>query len=108
MKTITYRIAGRTAALEVDRLYRRLIDGRLAVRIDNGALRDASPEEIAAVRAQLHDMMAAPATPSAMPDFAAMSKTQLEAWARDRHGVDLDRRRRKETLVEQVRALEAG
>ena len=35
-----------------------------------------------------------------------MSKTELEAWARDRHGVDLDRRRRKETLIEQVRALD--
>jgi hypothetical protein len=56
METITYRIAGRSAALETDRLYRRVIDGRLAVRIDNGALRDASPEEIAAAAAQLGKM----------------------------------------------------
>lgn len=36
MKTIAYRINGRTAALEADRLYRRLIDGRLTVRIADG------------------------------------------------------------------------
>jgi len=105
MKIITYRINGRAAALEADRLYRRVIDGRLAVRIADGRLRDASPEEIAAVRMQLGDMSAAPAS---TPDFAAMSKTELETWARDRHGVNLDRRRRKETLIEEVRALEAG
>ena len=102
MKTITYKINGRAAALEADRLYRHVIDGRLAVRIDNGALRDASPEEIAAAAAQLGGLFAA------TPDFAAMNKTELETWARNRHGVDLDRRRRKETLIEEVRALEAA
>ena len=102
MKIIRYKINGRAAALEADRLYRRLIDGRLTVRIADGSLRDASPEEIAAVRTQLGD------TTAATPNFAAMSKTELEAWARDRHGVDLDRRRRKAALIEEVRALEAG
>lgn len=106
MKTITYRIAGRAAALEVDRLYRRVIDGRLVVRIDNGSLRDASSEEAAAVAAQLGGMTATPN--GVMPDFAAMSKLDLEAWAKAHYGVALDRRRRKETLIEEVRALEAG
>ena len=75
------------------------------MRIADGSLRDASLEEIAAVRMQLGDMTAAPA---ATPDFTAMSKTELEAWARNRHGVNLDRRRRKAALIEEVRALEAG
>lgn len=105
MKTITYRINGRSAALEADRLYRRVVDGRLAVRIDSGALRDASPEEIAAAAEQLGGITAAPASSLATPDFAAMSKIELEAWAKYRHGVNLDRRRRKETLIEEVRAL---
>ena len=102
MEIITYKINGRAAALEADRLYRRVIDGRLAVRIADGRLRDASPEEEAAARAQLRDLTAA------TPDFTAMSKTELETWARDRHGGDLDRRRRKAALIEEVRALEAG
>ena len=102
MKTITYMINGRTAALEADRLYRRLIDGRLTVRIADGRLRDASPEEIAA-SAQLGGM--AMVGGEAAPDFAAMSKTDLKAWAKDRHGVNLDRRKRKETLIEEAKAL---
>lgn len=106
MKTIAYRINGRTAALEADRLYRRLIDGRLTVRIADGRLRDASPEEVAAAAAQLGGMAAAGG--EAVPDFAAMSKTDLKAWARYRHGANLDRRWRKETLIEQARALEAA
>lgn len=72
------------------------------MRIDNGALRDASPEEIAAARAQLSDMA------TATPDFAAMNKTEIENWARNRHGVNLDRRRRKEALILEARALQAG
>ena len=58
MKTITYRINGRAAALETDRLYRHLQSGSLAVRIADGRLRDASPEEEAAAAAQLGDMTA--------------------------------------------------
>lgn len=77
MKCITYRINGRAAALETDRLYRHLATGRLAVRIADGRLRDASPEEEAAVAEQLGDD-AAPA-PAETPDFAAMSKLELEA-----------------------------
>ena len=108
MTTITYRINGRTAALEADRLYRRLVDGRLMVRIDNGVLRDASLEEIAAAAAQLGGLAAGEITRSATPNFTAMTKAEIESWARNHHGVDLDRRRRKETLIEEVRALEAG
>lgn len=112
MTTVTYRINGRAAALEADRLYRRLVDGRLMVRIDNGALRDASPEETAAARVQLSDMVT-PTAPGEItrrptPDFGAMNKTEIESWARTHHGVDLDRRRRKETLIEEVMALEGG
>lgn len=103
MKCITYRINGRTAALETDRLYRQVESGRLAVRIANGTLRDASPEEEAAAAEQLGEIAAA----GGESDFATMSKTELETWAMDRHGVNLDRRRRKETLIEQARALAA-
>jgi len=106
MKCVTYRINGRAAALEADRLFRHLQTGRLAVRIADGRLRDASPEEVAAVAEQLGEG-AAPAA-GETPDFTAMSKTELEAWARDRHGVNLDRRRRKDALIEEVRALTAA
>lgn len=107
MTTITYRINGRPAALEADRLYRRLVDSRLMVRIDNGALRDASPEEEVAAAAQLGELAAADITRSATPKFTAMNKMEIESWARNHHGVDLDRRHRKETLIEEVMALEA-
>lgn len=103
MKCIAYRINGRAAALEADRLYRHIETGRLAVRIADGRLRDASPEEEAAVAAQMGGSAAV-----AMPDFTAMSKIELEAWARDRHGVNLDRRRTREALVGQARALAAA
>lgn len=103
MKCINYRINGRPAALEADRLYRHLETGRLAVCVADGRLRDASPQEAAAVAEQMGEG-AAPAGDET-PDFAAMSKLELESWARDRHGVNLDRRRRKEALVEEVRAL---
>ena len=106
MKCITYRINGRAAAWEADRLFRHLQTGRLAVRIADGRLRDASPEEVAAAAEQLGEG-AAPAG-DGTPDFAAMSKTEIEAWARDRHGVNLDRRRRKDALIEEVRALAAA
>jgi len=108
MKCITYRINGRAAALEADRLYRHLQTGRLAVRIADGRLRDASPEEAAAVAEQLGDLIEVDEKTSTTPDFAAMSKTELEAWARDRHSVNLDRRRRKGALIEEVRALTAA
>ena len=115
MKSVAYTIGGRTAALEVNRLYRRIVDGQLVVRIADGGLRDASPDEEAAVRAQLGDMakaarpfVAGPATAPGTPEFDAMSKLELEAWARDHHGVELDRRRRKSALVEEVKALEGG
>lgn len=103
MKCIAYRVNGRAAALETDRLYRHLETGRLTVRIADGRLRDASPEEEAAVAEQLGEGSAPGGDET--PDFAAMSKLELEAWARDRHGVNLDRRRRKEALIEEVRAL---
>ena len=106
MKCVTYRINGRAAALEADRLFRHLQTGRLAVRIADGRLGDASPEEVAAVAEQLGE--GGPPTAGEAPDFAAMSKTDLETWARDRHGVNLDRRRRKDALVEEVRALIAA
>lgn len=105
MKCINYHINGRAAALETDRLYRHIETGRLAVRVADGRLRDASPEEESAVTEQMGEG-AAPAD-AEVPDFAAMSKLELEAWAKDRHGVNLDRRRRKAALIEEVRALAA-
>lgn len=106
MKCITYRVNDRTAALETDRLYRHLHTGRLVVRVADGRLRDASPEEEAAVAEQMGEG-ATSAAAGVTPDFAEMSKIELETWARDHHGVNLDRRRRKETLMNEVRALAA-
>jgi hypothetical protein len=108
MTIITYRINGRPASLEANRLYRRLIDDSLMVKIDNGCLRKASPEEAMAVATQLGGMVAVSTAGETTPDFAAMTKTEIEFWAKERHGVNLGRRRKKETLIEEARALAAA
>jgi len=108
MTVITYRINGRAASLEANRLYRRIIDDSLMVKIDNGCLRHASPEEAMAVATQLVDMVAVSTVGETTPDFAAMTKTEIDSWAKERYGVNLDRRRKKETLIEEARALAAA
>lgn len=39
------------------------------------------------------------------PDFNAMSKLQLEAWAREELDVELDRRKTKASLIAEVKEL---
>lgn len=99
MKLIKYQLNGRTAMLETFRLYRHLESGRLSVLQSNGRLRDASPHEIAAIERE-----AAP-EPGPNPDLEAMTKKELETYALERFGVDLDRRKSKGALIAEIEAL---
>ena len=99
MNMIEYRLNGRKAALEVARLYRHLDSARLCVLQGNGRLRDASPAEIAAYNG------AATPESKANPDLQAMSKKELEAYAMERFDVDLDRRKSKANLIEEIDKL---
>ena len=81
-------------------LYRRARDGAVEARLfDTGE--SADPAE---------DWRDSPAKlPDAAPDpFGDMSKTELETYALERFGVDLDRRRTFKFLREQLRELAAN
>ena len=96
MNMIEYQLNGRKAALEVARLYRHVESDRLCVLQGNGKLRDASPKEVAA-----YERAAGPKR-DPKSDFAAMNKRELEAYALERFGVDLDRRKSKANLIEEI------
>jgi hypothetical protein len=40
--------------------------------------------------------------------LALMTKAELEQYAKDTHGVDLDRRQNKATLISEIEALDNG
>jgi len=37
------------------------------------------------------------------PDFNAMTKAELEAWAKKNLGIDVDRRRKKDFIIETIK-----
>jgi len=76
-------------------MYRRRADGGVEARLfDGGRLPPAA-----------HGWRDSPA---ALPErFASMSKKELEAYARTRFGVELDRRRSRPVLLRQVQELAA-
>jgi len=37
-----------------------------------------------------------------LPDFGKMSKLDIDIWARNEHGINLDRRYRKQTMIQQL------
>jgi len=39
------------------------------------------------------------------PDFASMSKDELESWARENLDVELDKRQSKKSLIEEIKEL---
>ena len=102
MNMIEYRLNGRKAALEVARLYRHLDSARLCVLQGNGRLRDASPAEIAAYNG------AATPDSEANLDLQTMTKKELEAYAIKRFGFDLDRRKSKANLIEEINELRSA
>lgn len=81
-------------------LYRRARDGAVEARIFDG---DTLPNPADGWRDSPAKL------PELAPDpFAEMSKAELEAYALERFGVDLDRRRTLKFLREQLRELAAN
>lgn len=99
--------AGRTASIDPARLYRHDMTGELFVLMSGGKMRSISPDEEAAYK-KASGMKPGGIVrygPADAPDFANMTKAEIEAFARENHGVELDRRERKATLIDRVKAL---
>lgn len=94
MDAIKYQLNGRTAYIDPARLYRHAVSGSLHVFQTNGRLRDAAPEEIAALELR----------GKALDD---MTRKELEAYAKENFGVDLDRRKTKAALLSEIQELAA-
>lgn len=76
-------------------MYRRRSDGGVEARVFDGGRLPPAAEG-------WRD------SPAALPErFAGMSKKELEAYARMRFGVELDRRRSRQVLLRQVQELAA-
>lgn len=82
-----------------DELEQRIADAVQAelnneVEVEQQPVEEAKPKKVAKKKKQ---------PKKDTPDFESMTKAQLEAWAKEHIGIDVDRRRKKDFIIETIK-----
>lgn len=64
------------------------------VEVEQQPVEEAKPKKVAKKKKQ---------PKKDTPDFESMTKAQLEAWAKEHIGIDVDRRRKKDFIIETIK-----